>query len=341
MQTGIAVDREACVIRGVKILGWVSSNGREYDAAAMKQFVGKYANARANVNHLEGHQTFVPFESRFGRILSPEWREDGIYGDLQFNPRHKLADAFLWWAENDPNAIGLSHSVIADGVEGDNGQFKIDKIVDVLSVDIVADPATNSGLFEAMNDDPNQLPDDPNKPQEDDAPLDPASPDYAEHLANAVTAVMQDDSMDGPTKKKKIMAILKMLDGDDADADPDADTDTPVEGDDADSDDDEDEKPKESKGKKGKKRESKTVAKQVAALGESVARKLLTATLESKLVSPNLVKLVGKLSASDAADYIETVKAIAAYKQPTSAAPGGKTESVKFDAAAIANTLRG
>src|SRR5215510_10167219 len=51
----VRVDREQAIIRGVKIIGLVSRNGRRYRSAALAQAVGMYEGAKVNVNHPKGH----------------------------------------------------------------------------------------------------------------------------------------------------------------------------------------------------------------------------------------------------------------------------------------------
>ena len=47
----LGVEREAGVVRGVKILGLTSRNGRVYPAAVLEQARGLYEGAKVNVNH--------------------------------------------------------------------------------------------------------------------------------------------------------------------------------------------------------------------------------------------------------------------------------------------------
>jgi hypothetical protein len=44
--------------------------------------------------------------------------------------------------------VGLSHDAVGTGYTKD-GVFQVQKVIEVKSVDIVADPATTQGLFEA------------------------------------------------------------------------------------------------------------------------------------------------------------------------------------------------
>ncbi len=144
----IGVDRETGVIRGVKILGLHSKNDRVYPGATLERAIGLYEGVRVNVNHPDG-PPHAPrnYQDRLGVIRNVTRKEDGLYGDFYFNPRHLLAEQLIWDAENAPGQVGFSHNVTAR-TSRSKGQTVIDEIVQVRSVDLVADPATTRGLFE-------------------------------------------------------------------------------------------------------------------------------------------------------------------------------------------------
>lgn len=149
----LRVDREAGVIRGVKILGLSSKNGRSYEEKALQKAVPLYEGVKVNVNHARGG-VFAPrdYEERLGVIRNAAFQEGrGLYGDLHFNPKHALAEQLAWDAEHAPQNVGLSHNVEARLKPSGSGAA-VEEILKVLSVDLVADPATTSGLFESHND---------------------------------------------------------------------------------------------------------------------------------------------------------------------------------------------
>lgn len=146
------VDREAGLIRGVKLLGLAApTKNRRYAGQAAKKAVPLYEGARVYLNHPKKTETSEPrsFGDRFGTIVNPEYREgDGNYGDLKYIPDHPMAKAILWLAENDPKSFGMSHR--AQGKSRmENGTQVIEEITSVVSVDLVSDPATTNGLFES------------------------------------------------------------------------------------------------------------------------------------------------------------------------------------------------
>ena len=143
------IDKENGVVSGVKILGVKSRNNRVYPLATLRDAAPLYENAKVNVNHPDGSPTESrKYQDRVGSIKNVTLQENGLYGDFHFNPKHPLAEQMLWDAERAPENFGFSHNVEAV-VRLENGAQVVDKIVRVRSVDLVADPATTSGLFES------------------------------------------------------------------------------------------------------------------------------------------------------------------------------------------------
>ena len=145
----LRVDRQQGVLRGVKLLGLESRNRRKYLPEALTAARALYEGARVNVNHAKGHPLAArDYQDRLGVVRQIAWRGgEGLFGDLCFNPRHALAEQLIWDAEHAPENVGLSHNVQARTLrQGDD--TIVEAILKVHSVDLVADPATTSGLFE-------------------------------------------------------------------------------------------------------------------------------------------------------------------------------------------------
>jgi hypothetical protein len=145
------VDEEHGVLRGVKLLGLSSSNGREYPKETVARAMTLYEGAKVNVNHPDGADPGQPrdYRDRIGVIRGPHLREAeaGLFGDFHFNPKHVLAEQLVWDAKHAPENVGFSHNVQGK-VAKRNGRQVVEEIVRVQSVDLVADPATTRGLFE-------------------------------------------------------------------------------------------------------------------------------------------------------------------------------------------------
>jgi hypothetical protein len=144
------VDAEAGVIRGVKVLGLESRNGRTYLPTALAEAARLYEEAKVNVNHPKGNPAGPrDYQDRIGTIRGVAMRPgEGLFADFHFNPKHALAEQLVWDAEHSPENVGFSHNVEARLGRRD-GRVVVEAITRVQSVDLVADPATTRGLFES------------------------------------------------------------------------------------------------------------------------------------------------------------------------------------------------
>lgn len=150
----LSVDRESGVIRGVKILGAQSRNGRVYPQETLVKARELYEGAKVNVNHPKGSPTSPrDYQDRIGLIRNVSVAEAGLFGDLHFNPRHGLAAQLEWDAQHAPENVGLSHNVTARTTQRDERTI-VEAITRVVSVDLVADPASTHGLYEQLDAQP-------------------------------------------------------------------------------------------------------------------------------------------------------------------------------------------
>src|SRR4051812_10008196 len=145
----LRVDHDAGVIRGVKLLGLDSRNGRRYRENALIEAVALYEGAKVNINHPKGHPLSPrDYQDRLGIVRGVEFRTgEGLFGDLHFNPKHLLSEQLVWDAEHAPQNVGMSHNVLAR-TKRDGDETVVEAITKVQSIDLVADPATTSGLYE-------------------------------------------------------------------------------------------------------------------------------------------------------------------------------------------------
>ena len=110
------VDRDAGVIRAVKILGQSSRNGRIYSPRALQQAAGIYEGVDVNIDHPEigRPQCKRKFADGFGYLTRVALKDDGVYGDLVYLKSHTLAEQVCEAAERMPHQFGLSHN--AEGI---------------------------------------------------------------------------------------------------------------------------------------------------------------------------------------------------------------------------------
>lgn len=152
-ESALTIDRDASEIRGVKLIGLESQNGRTYSAEALKKAMPLYEGAKVNVNHPEkGPASPRDYRDRLGSIHGVQFREGaspGLYGTLRFNPKHPIAEQLLWDAENNPGVVGFSHNAEGRSTRR-GGRSIVEEISKVRSVDLVADPATTLSLREGV-----------------------------------------------------------------------------------------------------------------------------------------------------------------------------------------------
>lgn len=130
-------------------MGTVSRKGREYPKEVLAKAIPLYEGTCVNVNHVEPGQR-RSLRDRIGLVKNVTLREDGLYGDLHFNPKHALAEQVAWDAENAPQKLGFSHDTRGTS-RNRGGKVIVESIDQVLSMDLVANPATTTGLFESTD----------------------------------------------------------------------------------------------------------------------------------------------------------------------------------------------
>lgn len=201
-----SVDAAAHVVRGVKVLGFESANGRIYPPAVVKAAVGIYEGRQVNVDH--GPKPGAPrrVADRFGNIKNVRFVEgSGLHADLYYNPKHKLAEQIAWAAEHDKGSMGFSHDALLRFADKQQrGRDVVEEIVSAKSVDLVADPATTRGFFEEESY---------MDPATDPTPAAGADPVEAllESIASKITAIVKGKD-DSKTKMRAIADLLKKQD---------------------------------------------------------------------------------------------------------------------------------
>ena len=149
------IDQEAGIIYGVKVLGQQSRNGRVYEASAIEKALPLYEGVTVNLNHQKLDpsnrvQQDRPIQDRWGVLRNARMIEGALYADLHYLKNHPMTPQLIEAAERFPDTFGLSHDAAGDEQMID-GQRRVVELMDVRSVDVVADPATNNGLFESHN----------------------------------------------------------------------------------------------------------------------------------------------------------------------------------------------
>jgi hypothetical protein len=207
-QSGTRVDREAGVIYGVKVLGRKSRNGREYTDAAWDSAVRILEGAMVNIDHDAGKDKLGRrVSSRFGKLVKLRKEADGVYADLHYLRSHPMAEQVLEAAERMPEVLGLSQDATVAGERRGDGTLLVHEVLAVRSVDVVADPATVTSLFESeafMNETPEQANAQP-------APVGGPLPMSVEAAFLALqNAVMASDDFDDTERLAVLKDVMKL-----------------------------------------------------------------------------------------------------------------------------------
>lgn len=141
------------VLRGVKLLGINSRNGRRYEAAALEKAKGLYEGRKVYVDHPRKEATGDDrsFGDWAGVIENVSYRNgDGLYGDVVLRRESDHFKGIIEAATHPKfhKSCGFSH--VAEGESHFDGDTEIvESIREVFSVDLVTDPATTAGMFES------------------------------------------------------------------------------------------------------------------------------------------------------------------------------------------------
>lgn len=147
------IDTEAGVIYGVKVLGPKSMNGRVYEDAAIRRAVSMYEGVTVNINHVRNDPKTRAYQERqiqdrWGVLRNARYFEGSVYADLHYLKNHPMTPQLIEAAERFPDTFGLSHDAAGDEQVID-GERRVVELFEIRSVDVVAEPATNAGLFES------------------------------------------------------------------------------------------------------------------------------------------------------------------------------------------------
>jgi hypothetical protein len=146
---GCRVDRENGIIRGAKLCGLTSANGRSYPAEVFRRGVAKYEGVHVYANHTRGERSIG---DKLGWITNARIGPDGVpRGDLNLLTTHPDYPAIVEAAQRNPSLYGLSHVADCRVGRGTNGREQVESIESVVSVDLVAEPATTRGIFESRS----------------------------------------------------------------------------------------------------------------------------------------------------------------------------------------------
>ena len=141
-------------VNNVSLLGEVSKNGYTYAKRAMREAVSLYEGVQAFINHPNQEELKLnrrDVRNLAGKFVNARFDESStkVKGDFVGLPNEN-GKLFVDIAENMPKIAGTSQNA-SGRFAVVNGRKVVESITKVYSVDLVANPATNNGVFESEN----------------------------------------------------------------------------------------------------------------------------------------------------------------------------------------------
>lgn len=150
------VDREAGVIRGIKVLGEESQNGLVYPLETRRAAHSLIEGVRVNVDHpaKKTLDPLVPLSSRLGKLFNVREDVGGTFADLRYFKSHPVAAILVEAAENPDmsDLMGMSINGAGKTRKRPDGKYLVESLDRLTSVDLVSEPATVRGLREAVEE---------------------------------------------------------------------------------------------------------------------------------------------------------------------------------------------
>lgn len=145
------VDLAAGRIKGVKLLGRISKKGHEYSDKALQDVARQAEGVVVNIDHVDPGQR-RSYRDRVGHLENVYVQEGAVYGDFVLNRKHELFDQIVEDAENHPRSLGFSIDAREGETKKIDGRQVVVSVGKLLSIDLVANPATTNGLWESGDD---------------------------------------------------------------------------------------------------------------------------------------------------------------------------------------------
>lgn len=222
------------IAKRVLLLGAESLNGRRYGIEARQKAAAKYEGAKGFLNHPEGETLERDVRDWFCTYQNVTVEADGTYADQHYLLEHPNYKQLAELAQKRWKDYGLSHVADCDAVKAADGIDDVREIREVFSVDLVIDPGHGRTLFESRSRRK------PLKEIIEGAPAEtpsrqivlemiagtpelgamqvavpgasPAESQIAAAFADAVSQIVQDQTLDVAAKRKKLLVYLRAQD---------------------------------------------------------------------------------------------------------------------------------
>jgi hypothetical protein len=140
-------DQPSRLLRNIALSGCESKNGYRYSEAALRRAARLYDQKPVFLDHADRPTEAATRSTRdlVGSIVNPRFDEGRLRGDVRVLDTES-GRTFLALVEGNTPGVGMSHVVLAQrSVDG----ALVERIEDVISVDVVCRPATTSTFRES------------------------------------------------------------------------------------------------------------------------------------------------------------------------------------------------
>lgn len=155
---GATFDANSLVIKNVAFIGSESLNGYEYSEQALREIPPLLEGKPQYINHYIGNDESEPREIQelFSKAVNIRYiaEENKVRGDMHLVDTPTIREEILPRMKHFKDQIGNSLVSYGEMSEQDGNQI-VAHVSAVESADLVTDPATNKGLFESVNQNPN------------------------------------------------------------------------------------------------------------------------------------------------------------------------------------------
>jgi hypothetical protein len=144
------IDRPARLMKNIALTGTESRNGYRYTEAALRGAASRYENKPVFLDHAGRREGQAARSTRdlVGSIVNAQFDGSRVRGDIRVLDTES-GRTFLALADENVPGVGMSHVVLAQrSVDG----TIVEKIEDVISVDVVVSPATTTTFQEGSTD---------------------------------------------------------------------------------------------------------------------------------------------------------------------------------------------
>lgn len=148
--------REDGRLEDVALLGRISENNRVYRDQALSDAARLYRGAPMYIDHptareMRDRDGVRSVRDLAGRIENPRVAGEQVRGDVALLDT-PVRDVVLDLAERMPQLVGFSHRARGEVRVDEDGTQVVESLDHVYGVELVSEPASTSGLFEALRE---------------------------------------------------------------------------------------------------------------------------------------------------------------------------------------------